>query len=486
MNLSSGSTSTGSGAPPLAVDLDGTLINTDATLEGAVQVLKRNPWLLFLFPWWLLRGKATLKREIAARTQLDVEFLPYNQALIEQLREQRDHRTLLLCTAADQRFAHAVAGRLDLFHDVLATRDDINFDARARTRALVQRYGAGGFDYAGNDASDLHVFGKARRALVVNPTVGLRRRLQRIPNLEPTGPAGQRFSFAPYWQAVRPHQWVKNLLVLVPLLATFDGSHFDTILPAVLAFLSFVLVAPAGYIFNDLVDLGADRRHPRKRARPLAAGTVPLRHALVLMFALLAGAFLIATQISLLFVASLFVYCVGTTLYTLWFKRIPLLDTLVLAGLYTLRILAGAAAIVEEPSVWLLSFSMFFFLSLALAKRHSELKQLEGTRPDAIPGREYRWEDLSTLMSQGAASGYAAVLVLALYIDSNSVLEHYRHPKIIWLICPLVLYWINKLWLNSQRRQVEEDPIVWAFRNRVSRGITILSVVLLLLARWLP
>ncbi|MEP6779845.1 MAG: hypothetical protein ABJC26_08150, partial [Gemmatimonadaceae bacterium] len=172
--------------------------------------------------------------------------------------------------------------------------------------------------------------------------------------------------------------------------------------------------------------------------------------------------------------------------YTFWLKRVPLLDTLVLAGLYTLRILAGAAAIAVIPSVWLLSFSMFLFLSLALAKRHSELIEMEANTSSTIPGREYRAGDLHILISQGSASGYSAVLVLALYINSDTVRAQYRHPEVIWLICPLVLYWINKLWLNSQRREIYDEPIVWAIRNRVSRGIAIVSVLLLLLARWLP
>lgn len=473
--------------PPLAVDLDGTLIHSDSFFEGAVRVLRRSPFLVFRFPWWLWRGKAVLKQEIADRTELDVEFLPYNDALICRLREQRSSRRLVLCTAADHRFADAVARHLDLFDEVMATRDNLNLGSKNKARALVERYGAGGFDYAGNDTSDLPVFAEARRALAVNPTFGLRRRLGGVGNLDPVQYTRRQFSLAAYLRALRPHQWVKNLLVFVPLLATFDGRYFGTVFPAFLAFVSFCLVASGGYLLNDLVDLGADRRHPRKRLRPLAAATLPLPHALLIMPVLMISGFLVAAQISLLFLGLLLLYCIGTGFYTLWLKRVPLLDTLILAGLYTQRILAGAAAIVVEPSVWLVSFSMFFFLSLALAKRHSELREMERTtRPGSIPGREYRPEDDSTLISQGAASGYAAVLVLALYIDSPGVRENYRHPWIIWLICPLVLYWINKLWLNSQRREIEDDPIVWAFRNRVSRGIAVLSVALLLLARWLP
>ena len=241
------------------------------------------------------------------------------------------------------------------------------------------------------------------------------------------------------------------------------------------------------YLLNDLLDLPSDRRHPRKRLRPFAAGTVPIQKGIMLIPVLLAGGFIISLLVSPLFAGVMGLYALLTLFYSFLFKRIVLLDTLVLAGLYTLRILAGAAAIAVVPSVWLLSFSMFLFLSLALAKRHSELMELDDLLTgQSIPGREYRADDLVILISQGSASGYSAVLVLALYVNSDAVRLQYRHPEIIWLICPLVLYWINKLWLNSQRRQIFDEPIVWAIRNRVSRGIAIMSVGLLLLARWLP
>jgi len=473
--------------PPLVVDLDGTLINTDSLFEGAALVLARNPLLPVLFPWWLRRGKAALKREIADRAQLDVELLPYNEPLLDYLRGERQRRSLLLCTGADDRVASAVATHLGLFDAVIASSDAVNMSASTKAAALVARFGVGGFDYVGNDVSDLPVFAQARRAVVVNPTFALRRRLGRVANLERMHQTPSGVALASYLRALRPHQWAKNLLVFVPLLATLDVANLRPVLPAVLAFIAFSLVASAGYLLNDLFDLRADRRHPRKRLRPLASGAFTIKNALVAIPALLLAGFVLAARISGLFVAVLLLYCVCTGLYTFWLKRVPLLDTLVLAALYTLRILAGAAAIVVVPSVWLLSFSMFFFLSLALAKRHSELIEMEGGEEShGIPGREYGREDLSTLIAQGSASGYAAVLVLALYIDSSAVREHYRHPEVIWLICPLVLYWVNKLWLNSQRKQINDDPVIWALKNRVSRAIAMLSVLLLLLARWLP
>jgi 4-hydroxybenzoate polyprenyltransferase len=321
----------------------------------------------------------------------------------------------------------------------------------------------------------------------VNPTPALRWRLGRIDNIEQVIGARRALPFASHLRAMRPHQWIKNLLVYLPTLAAIDTTGPGAIWPGTLAFLAFCLVASSVYLANDLLDVSADRRHPRKRNRPFAAGLLPIPHGLVMIPALLTAGMLLATMLPAAFVGVLTLYYLSSNLYSFWLKRVPLLDTLVLAGLYTLRILGGAAAIRVIPSVWLLAFSMFFFLSIALAKRHSELVEGEGTGPGAsIPGREYRPEDLGTLISQGSASGYAAVLVLALYINDAKEQTRYNHPEIIWLICPLLLYWINKLWLNSQRREIREDPVIWAIRNRVSRSIAILSVLLLLLARWLP
>ena len=472
---------------PLVVDMDGTLVDSDTLFEGLVQLWKKKPQYGAIFPLWLMRGRVGFKKVLADTSPLDAAPLPYNRALIEYLREVKQTRPVVLCTAADHRYANAVAQHLNLFDDVIATEGGINLKSTAKAQELVKRFGKGGFDYAGNDRADVAVFAEARRALVVNPTASLKRKFSDIPNADRFPEAPRKSELAELWRALRPHQWVKNLLVYVPLLAVVSNAHASAFLLATLAFVAFSMIASSVYLLNDLIDLPSDRRHPRKRLRPFAAGTVPIQKGIILIPALLAGGFFTALLVSPLFAGVMLLYALLTLLYSFLFKRIVLLDTLVLAGLYTLRILAGAAAIAVIPSVWLLSFSMFLFLSLALAKRHSELMEMDDSLPGhGIPGREYRSDDLVILISQGTASGYSAVLVLALYVNSDTVRQQYRHPEIIWLICPLVLYWINKLWLNSQRRQIYDEPIVWAIRNRVSRSIAITSVGLLLLARWLP
>ena len=472
---------------PLVVDMDGTLVDSDTLFEGLVQLWKKKPQYGAMLPLWLLRGRAGFKHVLADTCALDAAPLPYNRAFIEYLREVKQTRPLVLCTAADHRYAQAVAQHLNLFDDVIATRTGVNLKSAAKAQELVKRYGKRGFDYAGNDSADVAVFAEARRALVVNPTAALESRMSQITNADRFPEAPRKSELSELWRALRPHQWVKNLLVYVPLLAVVSNAHASSFVLATLAFVAFSLIASSVYLLNDLLDLQSDRRHPRKRLRPFAAGTVPIQKGIVLIPLLLTGGFGIAWVVNPLFAGVMLLYALMTLLYSFVFKRVVLLDTLVLAGLYTLRIFAGGAAISVVPSVWLLSFSMFLFLSLALAKRHSELMELdESLTGHGIPGRDYRADDLMILISQGSASGYSAVLVLALYVNSDAVRQQYRHPEIIWLICPLVLYWINKLWLNSQRRQIYDEPIVWAIRNRVSRSIALTSVGLLLLARWLP
>ncbi len=471
---------------PLVVDLDRTLVATDTLFEGMARLLKHAPWLAFAVPWWLLRGRIALKRAIAQRAELDPERLPYAAPLLEYVRAERQRgRPIVLCTAADRRYADAIASHLGLFDEVIACDERRPFDARRKPAVLAERFGAGQFDYAGSDAQDLGAFAQARHAIVVNPTRRLRRRLRRVPNVARTLGAPPRSRARTYLRALRPLHWVKNFLVYLPVLPTFRLSRAGDLVPATLAFVAFCFVTSSVYVLNDLLDLEADRRHPRKRERPFAAGALPLEHGMLLFPGLLLGGFVVAAAVSWLFVLVLGLYYVSSTLYSMWLKKVPLLDTIVLAGLYTLRVLAGAAAIAVDPSFWLLAFCSFLFLSIAMAKRHAELVSLSATGR-LIPGRQYRPEDLHTLIAQGSASGYAAVLVLALYIDSATVRAQYNHPEIIWLVFPLLLYWINKLWLNTQRREIGDDPVIWAITNRVSRAIALLSMLLLLLARMLP
>lgn len=464
---------------PLCVDLDGTLIHSDLLLESALALLGRNPLYLFAMAFWLLRGKAHLKREIARRCKIEVATLPYNAALVEWLRAERGQRRLVLCTASDAGYAHAVAAHLDLFSEVLASDGRSNLSGRHKAARLVERYGDRKFDYAGNTKVDLAVWRHARQGVVVGPSASLGKAAARVTTVERVFERERR-PVRIWTRALRLHQWLKNLLVFLPLLAAHRLFSLDAAAHAAAAFVAFGLCASGVYLLNDLLDLASDRRHPRKRERPFAAGTLPLTAGLVAAPALTLAAFALALVIAPLFALTLLGYYVLTLAYSFRLKRIVMLDVVVLAALYTIRIVAGAAAIAQPLSFWLLAFSMFIFLSLAMLKRYTELRMLQANGWNNAEGRGYRVDDLGLIQSLGAASGYLSVLVLALYINSTASEVLYHRPEVLWLLCPLLLYWISRMWVVAHRGQMHDDPVIYAMVDRVSRVVLVLCAVVVI------
>jgi 4-hydroxybenzoate polyprenyltransferase/phosphoserine phosphatase len=471
-----------SNALPLCVDLDGTLIKSDVLLESLLLLLKKNPLYLFLVPLWLLRGKAALKEQIASRVNLNPAALPYNAEFLEWLRTERETgRSLWLCTAADQRLAQAVAAHLGLFDGVLASDGTVNLAGSNKAEQLVQKFGAGGFDYCGNERRDIAIWQKSRGAVVVHAGPALARAAAQHTSVLNTFPA-QGHPLKALVKALRPHQWAKNVLVLVPLLAAHLGSDFDLVGEAVLAVIAFCLCASSVYVINDLLDLEADRAHPRKSKRPFAAGTLSLKAGLLLAPGLLLTSIAIALLLNERFLIVFASYFTLTLAYSLGLKGRVLVDAMVLAGLYTLRIIAGSAAVFVPLSFWLLLFSVFLFLSLAFVKRFAELEALRRRKGLRAAGRGYHVEDLPLLQSLGTASGYMSVLVLALYINSPDIQNLYARPKFIWALCVLMLYWISRVWMKAQRGQMHDDPVVFALKDRVSLGVGLLAVIAVAIA----
>lgn len=464
---------------PLCVDLDGTLIHSDLLLESALALLGRNPLYLFAMAFWLLRGKAHLKREIARRCEIEIATLPYNAALVEWLRAEREQRRLVLCTASDAGYAHAVAAHLDLFSEVLASDGRSNLSGRHKAARLVERYGDRKFDYAGNTRVDLAVWRHARQGVVVGPSASLGKAAARVTTVERVFERERR-PVQIWTRALRLHQWLKNLLVFLPLLAAHRLFSLDAAAHAAAAFVAFGLCASGVYLLNDLLDLASDRRHPRKRKRPFAAGTLPLTAGLIAAPALTLAAFALALAIAPLFALTLLGYYVLTLAYSFRLKRIVMLDVVVLAALYTIRIVAGAAAIAQPLSFWLLAFSMFIFLSLAMLKRYTELRVLQANGWSNAEGRGYRVDDLGLIQSLGAASGYLSVLVLALYINSTASEALYHRPEVLWLLCPLLLYWISRVWVVAHRGQMHDDPVIYAMVDRVSRVVLVLGALVVI------
>jgi 4-hydroxybenzoate polyprenyltransferase/phosphoserine phosphatase len=470
-------------APPLCVDLDGTLIRSDVLLESLLLLVKANAlYLLFAVFWLLRRGKAGLKAEIAARVKLDPAALPYNKELLAWLKSERAQgRSLWLCTAANEKLANAVARHVGLFDGVLASDSHNNLAGERKAQQLVDRFGRGGFDYCGNERRDIAIWRYARGAIIVNAPVALERQVGADLSVLRTFPAtGKRLRAVV--RALRPHQWAKNVLVLVPLFAAHRMADLAALADAVLGMVAFCLCASSVYLLNDMLDLEADRAHARKWKRPFAAGELSLAAGFALVPALLAGAVLIATFLPEKFQWWLAAYYVLTAVYSFALKRLLLIDAVALAGLYTLRIIAGAGAATVALSFWLLLFSVFLFLSLAFVKRYAELDALRRQQRLQAIGRGYHVEDLAVLQSFGTAAGYLSVLVLALYINSPDIQPLYHHPKAIWMLCGLLLYWISRVWMTAHRGAMHDDPVVYALRDRVSLGLGLVAAITIAVA----
>ncbi|MDW8308322.1 MAG: UbiA family prenyltransferase [Verrucomicrobiales bacterium] len=466
---------------PLAVDMDGTLLRTDLIWEYLLRFLRQRPLAALALAGWWLRGRAFLKQQLAARVQVDPTTLPYSEEFLDWLREQkRAGRRLVLATASDVRMAEPVARHVGLFDELLASDGRTNLRDRAKRDALARRFGERGFDYAGNSPVDLDVWAGARRAIVVNANSRLAARAAQCAEL---GPVFERSGSraGALLRLLRPHQWLKNLIVFVPLV-TAHQLTFWPLLAASGAFVALCLCAAGGYVLNDLLDLDADRRHPLKRRRPFAAGDLPLALGPGLAAALLVAGLVLGWMLAPAFAGLLLGYVIVATAYSLWWKRLALLDVFVLAGLYTLRLAAGHVVTGIAWSAWLLVFAMFIFLSLALLKRFPELQELRRQNQARAEGRGYAVGDIELVTTLGLMCGALAVLVMALYVNSEQVTRLYRHPTLLLAGCPLLLFWISRLWLLAHRGRMAADPVLFVLKDPISYAIGALMLLIMWLA----
>jgi 4-hydroxybenzoate polyprenyltransferase/phosphoserine phosphatase len=468
-------------AIPLCVDLDGTLTKTDFLLESLLVLLKQNPLAILMCLVWLLRGKAYLKEQIARRVTIDVGVIPYNPALMEYLRDARSAgRSLYLCTASNQRFASQVAEHLGFFSGVLASNAQMNLRGKHKADALVEQFGEHGFDYCGDALADVPVWRRARQAIVVGNTHIVK--AARKVNDQIVFFENKRHLIPLVLKEMRVHQWVKNVLIFVPLLTAHRFTDPQAVLQACLAFASFCLCASSVYLLNDMLDLDADRRHARKRSRPFASGNLPLSLGIVLTILLLIGAGALATLLPWQFGVVLGAYMVATVAYSFVLKRLTLIDVFTLACLYTVRLIAGGESSHIPLSYWLILFCVPIFLSLAMLKRYVELEAIVKQGKTEAAGRGYITQDMSILRSFGTAAAYLAVLVLALYLNSPELKMLYRHPQLMWAVFALTLYWVSRIWMLAFRGQMHDDPIVFTFKDRVSCMVIALCGVCTLLA----
>ncbi len=459
-------------APPLVVDVDGSLIRGDLLIEGIARLLSVSPLSLFALPFWLVaaavRGRAGLKRRIVEAVPLPPDTLALNPAVLEEIAAAKAAgRSVYLASASDARAVSPLAKTVGAA-GCIASDGRTNLAGDAKAAALVARFGERGFDYIGNERRDLAVWKRSRHSIGVGLSARLAHKLRALDGgaqFLPGLGGGPR----DWLRALRPHQWVKNVLVFVPLIAAHD-TNAGTYLVAAGVFAALSAVASGTYVLNDLLDLPHDRGHPAKRHRPMAAGKVPLLPMIGVGAALAAGGLALAFWLSTAAGLWVLAYLALTCAYSLSLKRRIFVDVTVLAMLYAVRVLAGGVAASVPLSPWLLAFSLFLFLALAIVKRQGELTG--SGRP--ARGRGYLAEDLPALAALGAASGFASVVILALYIQSPETGERYASLEFLWLICPLLLYWLGRLALLAGRGRnfnghgINDDPLIFALRDRTS------------------
>ena len=453
---------------PLVVDLDGTLIYSDMLHESAIKVFRESPFQTLRIPFLLAKGKAFLKRHLASRTEFDPKALPYNEELLAWLKQQRNEgRRLVLCTASDRSIADLIAKHLDIFDEVIASDGVSNIAGEHKAATLVRRFEHHGYDYAGNSHKDLPVWSHAHKAIVVNGSNDLVKKANDVATVERVFPK-RDIGFSEWLRVLRIHQWLKNLLLFVPLFAAHDLGNGDAWASLLLAFVAFSLCASSVYIVNDLLDLESDRLHPRKRNRSFASGVVPAWIGVLVAPLLLTAGLTIALFVGKQFLFWLIFYFVVTCAYSWILKRLMLIDCLALALLYTLRVIAGTAAVGHDLSFWLLAFSVFLFLSLAFVKRYAELEVQLLSGKEKIHGRGYHTTDAPLIQTMGIVAGYSSVLVLALYLNNDAVLKPYSAPEFVWGAVPIMLFWVSWMWMQAHRGKMHDDPLVFAVKDRAS------------------
>lgn len=463
---------------PLVVDLDGTLIHSDLLWEAILVFIKVRFFYLWRLPFWLLRGKAGFKERIAGMVEIDPETLPYDKMLLADLTHQREQgRYIVLATGSQRRFADVIAKHVGLFDQVLATEEGVNLTSRNKAKKLTQLFGERGFDYIGNAKVDVAVWDASRSAFSVTD-----KPYQLAGGRATTQTGTPRHGWLkPLIKAMRPRQWLKNMLVFVPMLAG-HALTLEVLLQALVAFVAFSMCASSAYLLNDALDAPDDRRHPTKHRRPIANGSLPLPVALFGSMSLALGGLLVCGWMAPLLLLAVSTYFVSTLAYSIYLKRLLMIDIVALALLYTMRILGGAAATTIELSFWLLAFSFFIFLSLALLKRYSELYNLEAQGKQKTSGRSYTISDKLPIGVMGINSGFIAMLVFMLYFNSNNILKLYPHPHFLMGILPLLVFWLGRLWTLSFRGEVNEDPVLYVSKDRVSLLVILACGILMVAA----
>jgi 4-hydroxybenzoate polyprenyltransferase len=470
--------------PPLVIDLDGTLTPTDTLVESVLRLLKQSPVNLFVLFFWWLKGRVAFKEFVAANSNFSAESLPLNEPLLAYLRKEKaTGRRLILATASHKTIADKVSRHLGIFDDVIATDGGLNLKGINKFKAIRQVVGEN-FVYAGDSSTDIPIWTSAKAAILVNTSNSTTQLVHAATPIEADFPRNSR-QLRTWAKALRIHQWVKNLLIFVPLLTAFSFLDPEKLVATLVAFFAFSFVASATYLVNDLWDLDADRTHLRKSFRPIANSVISIRDALLASCIFLVVGLGLALVVSQQFFLMLLLYLFVTSCYSWALKQYVLIDVIALSLLYTLRILAGSVAIKEMTSTWLLAFSVFVFLSLALVKRCSELVSLEKSGEEATSGRDYRTSDLIVLWPLGVGSALCAVVVFGLFISAPDTIARYGSPFMLWFVALGLIYWLSRLWIKTARGEMHDDPVVYALKDKGSRAVFFVIVLTVLGAHFI-
>ena len=461
------------------VDLDGTLVRTDVFLESVLKLIKQNPFAIFKLILWTFQGRSVVKERVAKLVDINPESLPYETELIDYLKEQKkQNKTIVLATASNEAYANKIAKYLGIFDKVIASTKYNNLKGENKLSAIHEIVGDTPFIYAGDSSADRPIWKEASANIFVNAP------RSDVETAKAQGKAekviASRSTAHEFFKEMRVHQYAKNILIIVPLLTAHQYLDVTSIFAAILAFLSFSLCASGVYFLNDMLDLDVDRQHKIKCHRPLASGRLPLSIGIMGAVGMPLFAFILAWfLLPISFFGVLLFYYLLTSAYTFVLKRISTMDVMILAILYTLRIVAGSEAIGVELSSWLLAFSVFVFVSLAYLKRYIEIASFSESSEKAH-GRGYSSDDAETMFILGVSNITASVLVMALYINSSEVSALYESPSILWGLCWLMLYWGNRIWVGARRGKITDDPVVFAIKDKVSRilGLGFVAVII--------
>ena len=449
---------------PLCVSCEHALLKTDIFHEAIFLLIKRNPLYIFQLPFRLLGGKSTLKQRLPEQVQINWRTVPLRTGVVERMRSAHDgNRQVFLLTSMPETWARDLSAELTYTEILFSSEKASDGSERAQAR-LTSLFGSKGYDYIGGGRQDLSDCESARRATLVTSDRSTITQAKQISSVESFIPS-DRAGLTTFLRMIRVHQWLKNLLILVPLLAAHKLTSVGSVGIAALGFLAFSFCASSVYVLNDLLDLESDRQHVRKRNRPIAAGTIGVDQALIVGLLLLITATLLALRVSALFALTLGIYFAMTLAYSLRLKRQVIVDVMLLAALYTIRIVAGAVATAVVPSFWLLALSMFLFLSLAVVKRYSEMLVTLSQEKKYAAGRGYSVADMPVLLSLGVSAGIAAIVVLALYINDPSTGKLYPATIWLWPVPTLMLYWISRVWMKAHRGEMHDDPVLFAMRD---------------------